>query len=167
MPLTDVSAVSDDAKALANFMAEILEKVESAYLSYSMPIPTRRYWTFGQPAVDCEQLVVSFIQMYLGSPGDEATEPRRCRDPRSAVVNVSVSRQVPVVGQNGRPPADMDITDGSLASAYDAWILMESAASLDAWEQTGFGVGIIATVEAIAPEGGYQTVTMTLTAAIP
>jgi hypothetical protein len=167
MPLPDVSGVSDDAKALHNFMEEILEKVEAAYISYNMPLPSRRYWTFGQPSVDCEQLVVSFIQMYLGSPGDEATEPRRCRDPRSAVVNVSVSRQVPVVGQSGKPPADMDITDGSVAPAYDAWILMESAASLDTWEQTGYGLGIIATVEAIAPEGGYQTVTMTLTAAIP
>jgi hypothetical protein len=167
MPLPDLSNVSDDAKALAEFMQEVLEKTESAFLSYNLPLPTRRYWTFGQPPVDCEQLVVSFIQMYLGSPGDEVTQPRRCRDPRSAVINVSVSRQVPVVGQSGRPPADDDITLGSLASAYDAWALMESAASLDAWEQTGFGLGIIATVEADAPEGGYQTVTMTLTAAIP
>ena len=133
-----------------------------------MPLPARRYWTLGEASVDCEQLVVSFLQMYVGSPGDEATEPRRCADPRSATINISVSRQVPTVGQNGRPPSGDAIQDGAEISAYDAWILLDSAAELDRWETNGgFGLGVIATVETNSPEGGFQVVTMTLTLAVP
>jgi hypothetical protein len=161
------SAVSADAKHLANLMQEVLDRVVAAYATYTMPLPTRKYWTMGVPAVDCEQLVVSFVQMYVGAPGDEATEPRRCNDPRSATLNVSVSRQVPTVGQNGRPPSAEAIEDYAEISAYDAYILLDCASNLDAWEESGFGLGVIATVEVQTPEGGYQTAVLTLTVAVP
>ena len=163
----DLTGVSVGAKALSELMSIVLEKVETVYDSYSMPLPTRRYWTFGQPAVDCEQLVVSFIQMYLGPPGGEIAEPRRCNDVRSAILEVSVSREVPTAQPNGAPPTADSITNGNLASAYDAWVLMDSAAQLDAWETSGFGLGVIATVQTTAPEGGFQTIALTLTLAIP
>lgn len=163
----DLSQVSPDAKALAEFLQEVLDRVENVYDSFNMPLPTRRYWTLGDPAVDCEQLVVSFIQAYIGSPGDEATQPRRCRDPRSATVHVKVSREVPVVGPNGRPPSAEDIQYFSQLVGYDAWCLLEGAAALDPWESAGPGLGIIATVETGPPEGGFHTTTMTLTAGIP
>lgn len=165
--LPNLTNVSNDAKPLADLMQDVLDKVVAAYGSYNMPVPDRKYWTFGIPSVDCEQLVVSFVQMYLGAPGDEATEPRRCNDPRSAVLNVTVSRPVPVVSAGGQAPTAQGIVDGSMASAYDAWILMESAANFDTWEQTGYGMGVIATIQAAAPEGGYQSITLTLTLAIP
>jgi hypothetical protein len=165
--LPDLSGVSQEAKALSELMQLVLDKLENVYDSYSMPLPARRYWTFGTPSVDCEQVVVSFNQLYLGPPGDEATEPRRCRDPRTAVLNISVSRPVPVVGPSGAPPTANAIIEGSLAAAYDAWILMENAAQLDTWETSGFGLGVIATVSAIQPEGGFQTVVLTLTLAVP
>lgn len=165
--LADYSRVSPDAKALSGFMQEILTRVVNVYESYSMPIPDRRYWTMGDPVVDCEQLVVNFVQMYLGAPGDEAMEPKRCRDPRSAVVRISISRKVPTVGQSGKAPSAEIIQNYSEICAYDAWVLMESAASLDPWDEGAPGVGVISTVEAGAPEGGYQTTVMTLTAAIP
>jgi hypothetical protein len=161
------AAVDSDAKNLANLMQEVLDRVVAAYASYSMPLPSRQYWTMGMPAVDCEQVVVSFVQMYVGAPGDEATQPRRCSDPRSATLNVSVSRQVPVVGQNGRPPSADNIESYAEIAAYDAWILLESAAQLDAWEQGSFGLGVIATVEVQTPEGGYQTAMLTITMAVP
>lgn len=161
------AAVSADAKHLANLMQEVLDRVVAAYATYTMPLPTRQYWTMGVPAVDCEQLVVSFVQMYVGAPGDEATEPRRCNDPRSATLNISVSRQVPTVGQNGRPPAADVIESFAEYSAYDAYILLDCAANLDAWEESGFGLGVIATVEVQTPEGGYQTAVLTLTVAVP
>jgi hypothetical protein len=133
-----------------------------------MPLPARRYWTFGTPAVDCEQLVVSMIQMYVGTPGDEANEPRRCNDPRSATLNIAVSRAVPISQQNGNPPSADDIQDAAVVSAYDAWVLMESVNQLDVWGEVGaFGLGVIATVDAEAPEGGFTTTRMTITLAIP
>ena len=167
LQLNDYSHISPDAKALAEFMQEILDRVVNVYESVSMPLPERQYWTMGDPAIDCEQLVVSFVQMYLGSPGDEAMEPKRCRDPRSATVRISIARKAPTVGQSGKAPAAEAIQNYSELCAYDAWCLMEGAAALDPWDDAGPGVGIISTVETAAPEGGFQVTTMTLTAAIP
>lgn len=167
MTTVDLSEISPDAKALAEFLQEVLDRVVNVYDSYSMPLPARRYWTLGDPVVDCEQLVVTFMQMYLGAPGDEAMEPKRCRDPRSATVHIKVSRCVPSVGTNGRPPTQEAIQDASLLLAYDAWCLMEGAASLDAWSDSFPGLGIISTVDVGEPEGGFQTVNMVLTAAVP
>jgi len=168
MPDLDLTGISNDAKALANHLSEVLDRVVNIYDSYSMPIPSRRYWTMGTPVVDCEQLVVSFVQMYVGSPGDEATMPRRCNDPSSATVQISVSRKVPVVGSNGRPPSAEDIQLYSQLQAYDAWVLLHSAREIDSWETAGgFGLGVIATVETSEPEGGFQTTVLTLTSAVP
>ena len=96
----DTAAVSADAKNLALLMQNVLDAVITTYTSYTMPLPGRRYYTLGSPAIDCEQVTVSMLQMYIGSPGDEATSPRRCNDPRSVTLLVQVSREVPTVGQN-------------------------------------------------------------------
>lgn len=168
MGLADVRNVSDDAKNLATFLQDVLDRVEQTYNSYNMPLPPKRYWNFAPPAVDCEQLVVSLIQMYIGAPGDEATEPRRCHDPRSATLNITVSRAVPIVGANGNPPSAQAIKDAATVAAYDAWILMESVNNFDSWAGNGaFGLGVIATVDAEGPEGGFQNVRMTITMAVP
>jgi hypothetical protein len=161
------ATVSNDAKNLATLMQNVLNAVIDTYTSYTMPLPGRRYWTLGSPSVDCEQVVVSMLQMYIGSPGDEATSPRRCNDPRSVTLLVQVSREVPTVGTNGRAPSGDAIQDGSEISAYDAWILLDSARLLDQWDPANFGLGVIATVETSSPEGGFQTVSMTITMAVP
>jgi hypothetical protein len=163
----DPATVSNDAKNLAVLMQNVLNAVIDTYTSYTMPLPGRRYWTLGTPSVDCEQVVVSMLQMYIGSPGDEATSPRRCNDPRSVTLIVQVSREVPTVGTNGRAPSGDAIQDGSEISAYDAWILLDSARLLDQWDPANFGLGVIATVETSSPEGGFQTVSMTITMAVP
>ena len=163
----DTTTVDSSAKNLANLMQAVLNQVITQYTSYNMPLPGRRYWTLGSPSVDCEQVTVSMLQMYLGSPGDEATAPRRCNDPRSVTLLVQVAREVPTVGTNGRAPAADSIQDGAEISAYDAWILLDSARTLDQWDPANFGLGVIATVEASSPEGGFQTVTMTITMAVP
>jgi len=167
MPV-DISDVSDDAKNLDHFLSEIVTRVATVYDSYSMPLPTRRYYTFGTPVVDCEQLVVSLVQIYLGSPGDEVTEPRRCNDPRTATVNVSVSREVPIAQQNGNPPTPQAMQEANKVASYDSWILMESVNDLDIWASPGgFGLGVIATLDYEPPQGGYQTTVLTLTMAVP
>lgn len=167
MPLDDLTNVDDDARHLAEHLQNVLDKVVAAFASYSMPIPERQYWTLGQTVVDCEQLVVTFLQMYIGAPGDEATSPRRCSDPRSATINISVSRQIPTVGPNGRAPSAARIQTAAEASAYDAWILMEVVRELDTWEEVGYGLGVIATVETPPAEGGFQTTVLTMTSAVP
>jgi hypothetical protein len=165
--VVNVSDFSEDAFNLKNLLDGIVEKVESIYQSYNVPLPHRRYWTLGTPAIDCEQLVVSFSQLYLGPPGGQISVPQRCNNPRTAIITINIARQVPVVGMNGRPPSPEKIQEASLISAVDAWVLMESMRLFDDWDNSGWGLGIIATVEAGEIEGGYQMVTMEITLAVP
>lgn len=165
--LIDLSGVAEDATNLRDMMQGVLERVESVFQSYNVELPQRRYWTMAQPAVDCEQLVVFFQQLYLGPPGAQVGEPQRCHVPRSATLTISIARATPIVGQNGRPPAPEKIQAASEILAYDAWVLMQSINELDQWDETGYGVGVIATLEVSPPEGGFQTTNMVLTMAVP
>jgi len=162
----NIGDFSEDALNLKYMMDGILEKVETVFQSYNVPLPQRRYWTMGTPAIDCDQVVVSFSQMYLGTPGDQVNTPQRCNVPRTAIVNISIAREVPTVGMNGRPPTGEKIQQGAALSAVDAWVLMASMKSFDMWDGI-FGLGVMATVEAGDIEGGFQVVTMELTLAVP
>jgi hypothetical protein len=71
------------------------------------------------------------------------------------------------VSQNGRPPSPERIKAASEILAVDAWVLMESINLLDQWDATGYGIGVIATLEVTAPEGGFQTTDLTITMAVP
>jgi hypothetical protein len=165
--LIDLSGVAEEATNLRDMMQGVLERVESVFQSYNVELPQRKYWTMGQPAIDCEQLVVFFQQLYLGPPGAQVGEPQRCHVPRSATVTISIARATPIVSQNGRPPAPEKIQSASEILAYDAWVLMQSINQLDQWDETGYGVGVIATLEVSPPEGGFQTTNMVITMAVP
>jgi hypothetical protein len=105
--------------------------------------------------------------MYLGTPGAQIGEPQRCHVPRSATISIAISRSTPIVSSNGRPPTPDKIELASSVQAIDAWVLMESINSLDQWDDTGYGIGVVATLEAGPPEGGFQTTVMTITMAVP
>jgi hypothetical protein len=164
---TDISDVSEDALNLKYMMDGILEKVCTVFQSYNVQLPARRYWTLGTPAIDCDQVVVSFNSMYLGAPGSQVGDPQRCNMPRTATVTITIARAVPVVGQNGRPPSAEKIERASSVSAIDAWVLMESLNLFDQWDDGSYGLGVIATVDVSEPEGGFQIVNMDLTLAVP
>ncbi len=167
MPVVSITNVDSEALNLKNMMDAVLERVENVLTSYDVPLPSRRYWTMGQPTIDCEQLVVSFIQMYLGAPGDQASTPQRCEMPRTAVLVVSIARPIPTSGQNGRPPTDDKIQEGSYISAVDAWVLMEAMKSLDPWDETSLGMGVIATVDSPQTDGGFSVVNMQISMVVP
>ena len=164
---TDISDVSSDALNLKNMMDGILDRVCTVFQSYNVQLPARRYWTLGTPAIDCDQVVVSFNGMYLGAPGSQVGEPQRCHMPRTATVTITIARGIPVVGQNGRPPSAEKIELASSVSAIDAWVLMESLNLFDQWNDGSYGLGVIATVDVSEPEGGFQIVNMDLTLAVP
>jgi hypothetical protein len=167
MPV-DASRVSDDAKVLDSFLREVLNRIVTVYDSFSMPLPARRYYTFGAPMVDCEQVVVSLAQVYLGTPGDQVSEPRRCNDPRTATLNISVSREVPIAQSNGNPPTSEAVLHANQVCAYDSWILMESINVLDTWgDSLSIGMGVIATLDYEPPQGGFQTTVLTITMVVP
>jgi len=163
----DLTGVSEDAVNLRDMMQGVLERVQSVFQSYNVELPARQYWMMGQPAIDCEQLVIYFQQLYLGPPGAQVGEPQRCHVPRSATVTISLSRATPIAQQNGRPPAPERIEAASEVLAIDSWVLMESINQLDMWDETGYGVGIIATLDVTPPEGGFQTTNLTVTMAVP
>lgn len=163
----DLSGISEEATNLRDMMEGILDRVANVFQSYNVELPNRKYWAMGQPAIDCEQLVVYFEQLYLGAPGSQIGEPQRCHVPRSATVTVQISRETPIVGQNGRPPSPEKIQAASEMMAIDSWVLMESINQLDQWDDTGYGVGVIATLESSPPEGGFQSTNLTITMAVP
>ena len=167
MTTIDGNGFTEDANRLTAMLDGVLERVETVFQSYNVPLPNRRYWMIGTPALDCDQVVVSFIQMYLGSPGAEVSQPQRCNVPRSATIMIQISRPVPTVGPNGRPPSPEKIQQNSALSTTDAWVLMEALREFDMWDDTGYGLGVIATLEITGPEGGFQTVGLQLTMAVP
>jgi hypothetical protein len=167
MPIIDISTVDSRALHLKDFLDRVLAKVVETYEEYNIDLPSRRFWTMGEPAIDCEQLVVSFIQMYLGLPGDEASQPQRCTQPRTAVLSISLSRQIPVVGNNGKAPSGEKIQEGSEIAAVDCYLFMELIRKLDQWEENEYGMGVIATVEAGNAEGGFETIRMQVSMVVP
>lgn len=157
-----------EVRSLVNMLDEILKRVGAAFDQAGVPLPERRYWTLSQPAADCEQVTVSFVQAYLGPPGDEAMRPQNCNSPRSAAVDVQIVRCIPTVGSRGRAPEPKAIQSASEQLAVDAYLLLDIAADLDTWDPVGApGIGVIATLDANEPQGGFQGVTLHLTAAIP
>lgn len=170
MALKDISHynVSEDALNLNRTLDKILETVNAVFDSYGVPLPSRQYWMTGRPAYDCEQVVVSFIQAYLGVPGGDASQATNCHVPRSAVVQISIVREIAGVGTSGRAPSPQSIQSGSQWAAVDAWVLLESLNQFDAWDEMGGrGPGLIATVNSEDHAGGYEATNMQLTIAIP
>lgn len=164
----DPNSRAAEVRGLVTMMDEVLTRVKAAYAASGVELPSRAYWTLGSPAVDCEQVVVSFIQGYIGPPGDEASSPQRCNSPRSAALDIQVSRCVPGLGSRGRIPKATEIQAGSEQLAIDAWLLLDIAASLDSWDSFGGpGLGVIATIDVSEPSGEIQSVVLHLTAAIP
>lgn len=163
----DLTGVSEDAVNLRDMMQGVLERVQSVFQSYNVELPARQYWMMGQQAIDCEQLVIVFQQLYLGPPGAQVGDPQRCHVPRSATITIALSRATPITQQNGRPPTPERIEAASEVLAIDSWVLMESVNQLDQWDETGYGVGVIATLDVSPPEGGFQTTSMTVTMAVP
>jgi hypothetical protein len=163
----DITGVSEDAVNLRDMMQGVLGRVQSVFQSYNVELPARQYWMMGQPAIDCEQLVISFQQLYLGPPGAQVGDPQRCHVPRSATITIELSRATPITQQNGRPPTPERMEAASEILAIDSWVLMETINQLDQWDDTGYGVGVIATLDVSPPEGGFQTTTLTITMAVP
>lgn len=164
-------APNEDALRIVRLLDTILERLEGGFEQAGVDLPSRRYWTLSQPAADCEQVVVFFNQAYVGPPGDEASEPQRCDSPLTAQIDIQILRCIPTpTGSRGKMPDASAIQAASALQAIDACVLLDIASSLDTWDQDPFsgpGFGVIATVDAGAPEGAFQGCTLHLTTVIP
>lgn len=156
--------VAEEAFNVKTAMDGILAGVVSLYASYNVPLPSRRYWTIGEPVIDCEQVVVSMVQLYLGAPGDDAAAPQPCNGPMSLVVNVSVSREQ-TTNKSGKAPSAETIQKDAEWAAIDTYILMSSLDALTDWP--GSSSAMIATSTVPTPAGGYQTAQTNITMLVP
>lgn len=103
--------------------SDILDCIESGFATASVDLPDRRYVHQGEVALDCpDQLVVSFGGLVHTMPGG-AEEIAVCAPPRSAVIDVWLSRCVPVQKDNGNPPTPTQLTDSAEQLNIDAWVL--------------------------------------------
>lgn len=157
-----------EVRGLITMLEGILSRVVAGFEQAGVSLPERRYWTLSEPAADCPQVVVSFVQAYYGPPGDEASGPVRCDGPRSAAVDIQILREIPTHGVRGRAPTADAIQASSEQLAIDAWLLLDIASELDMWAgPSPVGLGIIATVDAGTAQGGYQGSTLHLTTGMP
>ena len=169
-----------DKNEFVDIADHILNTVVATYADQEVALPERRYLAVGgqgDTVHDCEQVTVSFEQGYSGLPGNQAQEAVKSSDPRSAVFIVEVVRQLPLPNTLSANPnttvqsryaSDMSVqvlpADVQSAIArrqmQDAAILMD--AGLRAGETTM--TGALADISAGSPQGGYQAMTMVITA---
>lgn len=160
--------ISEDAFNLIHALEAMKEALVSVYQSYNAPLPDRRYWTVGEPVLDCEQAVVSLAQVYLGTPGDEATIPQACNVPKTMVVDVTVARKQTFTNSktSATQTPEMMTQDASWA-ALDTWILMDSLQAFvgDVWG--GPAPTMIATSQLPTPLGGYFMTSVRMSLLVP
>lgn len=153
---------TEDAKTVPLLLEHCLGALVEVYRQEGVPLPDRRYWTVGQAAWDCEQATVSLLQTYLGVPGQPADGATRCETPRSATIAISIVRPAAIWEENSEtPPTPTDIQNAAVPVGVDVWLLYAVAAQCDR-----YGIGVIATVDVLQPEGGLHGCVATLTVQI-
>jgi hypothetical protein len=149
-------------------MEGVLTRLVDRFDHHNVPLPTKQYWKVGAPVIDCEQLVISAYQVYLGTPGQQLPQPVRGNAPRSALIRAMLARQTPQPDSRGNEPTTAKQQEGAAISAVDMWVMLDAVNYLDAWDAVGaFGLGVTAMVEVEEPSGGLQVVTATFEIAIP
>jgi hypothetical protein len=168
MPAISVVGVSADALSLKDHMDGVLSHLVDRFNFHNVPLPSKQYWKIGAPVIDCEQLVLSVGQVYIGLPGDPASEPMRSSSPRSVVFRAVLARCVPQPDARGNEPTPAKQQEWAEIQAVDSWTLLDAVAFLDDWDAVGaFGLGVIATIDVEDPQGGFQSIVATFTMAIP
>ncbi|UDL15881.1 hypothetical protein QEH42_gp090 [Microbacterium phage Pumpernickel] len=168
MAIKDISeyAISEDSMSLVRLLEETLENVIALFESHGVPLPERRYWMLG-PEVpeDCAQVVVAYVQSYLGIPGDQAAEAQNCNSPRTAVLNIVITRDYPM-GERARPVSPERIMQASDWPAVDASVLSWGLNTIGSYGGMQPGP-MIATVYVNAPSGAVQSTVLNLSVVVP
>lgn len=171
MPDEEVRSLS-----IYDTMDTILETVAVEFAANEISLPSRQYLAFGgegETVHDCEQVTVTFVQLYNGTPGMQEQTPTRCDAPRTGVFIVEVVRCIPVLGVRGTggkgtsklaPPTSVEFTEATKRQSQDAYVLMD--AGLKAAEYLSHFNGI-ADVSAGQASGGFQATVMTIITGIP
>jgi hypothetical protein len=123
--------------AVRGLALDILGAVESHWGGVAVPLPKRRYVSFGDPASvpwDCEQLVVSLAGVGFG-PAQDAAPPATPRagtpasvlSVRHAVFNIALVRCIPSPsGRNATPPSVPQLQEAGERFMTDAGMLSQA-----------------------------------------
>jgi hypothetical protein len=147
------AAVYDGAAIILDRIIKIYEMLGDR----APALPDRVIIATGEQPADCEQLVVAFGEMERGMLG-EGDFPDACHQPLIVEYKVQVVRCAPTSDNRGNPAPVERVAMLSRTAAIDANILMESICALSLWP----GVRAEGTLEVGEPQGGMQSVTLTL-----
>lgn len=166
MPSMLIPDRQDDKNAIGALLQIMLDAVVGTFAHENEALPARQYVTIGLPVVDCEQLTVSALQVYYGTPGSDPNAMQRCDGPRTCVVVIQLWRcdASPTGARGTTAPLPADLTKSALQTARDAWILMDSPSEINA---NTLGTGYMGEVHFLEPQGGYVGVQMNLTITVP
>lgn len=157
--------ISEDAFFLSNTMDNVLKNLVATFESYNIPIPARQFWTTGEAVFDCEQVCLTLVGTYLGTPGNEALQALPCTNVKSMTVTVNIVRQqapIPVSNKLGIPTAGK-IQNDAMWVAVDTWVIMDNLQNL---QSDPANTMAIATSTIPAADGGFMCTSVTYTTAL-
>jgi len=154
------------ADRLAKFADYILDTVVTVFNSAGVELPPRRFLAVGEPVHDCEELVLVFVGLENGAPGDTGN-PATCNAPITSSFQVHLVRCFPTpTGRGNTPPAAETLTISGLDLLNDSWLLMQAANAMN--DDPLYGAfGFIASVTTGEPSGGFVGIILTVDAAVP
>lgn len=144
-------------RPIASVARFVMEKIVETYATHGKSLPTYRLITIGSVAVDTELVAVMFGQVYTGTPGNEMNSPMRRETPRSCSMNIELWRNTPSLSDDGVDPGAAEQSVASEVIMDDAWLLLEAAYAADQ-----MGVGVIANVTVMEPQGELHGLSMAL-----
>lgn len=157
MPLV-TSTVYDHA---ADLLASVVDRMGDVYDDYTPPIvlPERQYVHAGEVAWDCEQVVVTVVDLRHAFPGETA-KPLVCSPPRHIHMEVWIVRCVPTLDDNGNPPSPAALDAAAHTELQDLWtlayVLWKGYSDAD-WGGTCASV-LLGPVDTVGPLGAYAAV---------
>jgi hypothetical protein len=161
-----VSALSYGSDRVANLADALMQKVIDVFAMEGVPLPERRFLTVGTPVHDCEELVVVFSSLSKGLPGQEDTS-QRCDASVSVTFQIHLVRCFPLPGGRGNlAPSAESLSTNADGLMQDAWLLVKAASELVDNPFVSFG-GMVNSVQAEEPQGGFSAVVGSLTMVVP
>lgn len=143
--------IDPNKPVVPQYMDYALSQVVAAYSSLGLQLPERRYWTVGQEAADCQQVVLAVQGAQLGLAG-APTLTTECEGPVSLSFTAQIMRCTPVANSRGAAPSPEVIQSHSVAVATDLEVMLYYLpARFDAYR-----TGITASAAAAGAEGGLM-----------
>jgi len=140
----------------------LMQKIVETFDAAGIELPTNRVITVGTVAVDEPLLAVMFGGISVGPPGNELNTPYRGDAPRTATMNVELWRRTPSLTPSGAIPSSASISASAESTMDDSWHLLEAGYRTDQ-----MGVGIVANVAVLPPQGEMSGVSMAIEVTIP